>query len=206
MSLIRWFKALFYPMPERDQSKKHVSICIGHSRIGDKGASSVGGVSEWVYNRNVAYALKLELLKRGFDATIFSEYPRKGYTNAMKWLASEIKLRQSACCIELHFNSADRYDASGFEYLFLDGSVRGERFATFMHTAHSEHYTKQEDRGIKGISRNGRGYGFVKYTPCPAVIAEPFFGSNVGEWNAFQNAANELAEVYANGIEDFLNH
>lgn len=191
--------------PKHVPSNKHVSICVGHSRIGDSGAVSVGGVNEWVYNKAVASSLREELVARGYDATVFNHYPKKGYTSAIRWLADEIRDRHSACCVELHFNSSSRQAARGFEYLFLDGSHNGKDLAECLHAAHKEHFTKQEDRGIKGVVRGGRGHGFLRLTPAPAVICEPFFGSNVGEWNAFANNERELAVIYADGIEKFLN-
>ena len=68
-----------------------VAICVGHSRIGDRGAVSTGKVSEWVYNSEVAEALRWRLERAGVDVDIVSSYPRKTYRAAMKWLADRMQ-------------------------------------------------------------------------------------------------------------------
>jgi len=204
MSLLEFIKRLFSAKDTTPKNELfHVAICVGHSRIDDTGANSIGGVSERTYNNVVANELKKKLEERGFQATIFNNYPRKSYGAAMRWLAKEIKTAGCDICIELHFNSASR-DVAGFEYLFLGGSMNGRRLAKTFHLAHGSHYLAQKDRGIKHLVYGDNGHAFVKKTPVPAIICEPFFGSNIGEWNAFENATKELATVYANGIEDYF--
>lgn len=204
MSFFYFMRKLFCKKGKRpDNDCPHVAIGVGHSRIGDTGARSVGGVSEWVYNDSVAHHLKTKLEQRGIRATVFKHYPKKSYGSAMRWLAKAIKSAGCDICIELHFNSASQ-GAAGFEYLFLNGSMDGRRLAKSIHFSHSSHYITQKDRGVKPLVYGDNGHAFVKKTPVPAVICEPFFGSNFGEWNTFQNATKELATVYANGIEDYF--
>jgi N-acetylmuramoyl-L-alanine amidase len=48
-----------------------------------------------------------------------------------------------------------------------------------------------------------RGGQFLRGTHCPAVICEPFFGSNQAEWTYFAGHQQELAQVIADGIDDW---
>ena len=54
-------------------------------------------------------------------------------------------------------------------------------------------------RGIKE-RKSGRGSEFLRQTPCPAVICEPFFGDNEGDWSQWGNVEGRerLGNIYAN--------
>lgn len=182
----------------------HVAICVGHSRIGDFGAESVEGVTEWDYNVIVAEALREALDAKRIAATIVNEYPRKSYSEAMDWLSRHIRSLKCDCAVELHFNAAAPM-ANGFEYLHLDGSLRGAALAKAICDAHERKMSdKQKNRGVKNIVRGERGYEFLRLVLPPAVICEPFFGTNQKEWALFDRQWDELADIYAEGIEHFL--
>jgi N-acetylmuramoyl-L-alanine amidase len=182
----------------------HVAVCVGHSRTGDQGAYSVSGISEWDYNINVASALKDALEARDFKVTVVSNYPRSTYGAAMLWLANSLRPLKCDVAVELHFNAASA-KASGYEYLFLDGSSKGERLAKCLLEAHTSSLgDKQKCRGTATISAGKRGYKFLSLVPPPAAICEPFFGSNKEEWELFDRNWGMLADIYATGIENFL--
>jgi N-acetylmuramoyl-L-alanine amidase len=63
---------------------------------------------------------------------------------------------------------------------------------------------QQKDRGIKGKGPRDRGSYFLRKTHCPAVITEPFFGSNQQEWADWGDAQERLAQIYAAGIRAFV--
>lgn len=181
---------------------KHVGICIGHSRIGDSGAASVGGVSEWNYNVRVADLLQKNLASCGLKATVIRHYPRRSYGEAMTWLSKELKRLKCDVAIELHFNSASSL-ATGHEYLHLENSVNGKRLAACFNRRHKAHYPAQRDRGVKNLSKGERGYEFVHRVTPPAVICEPFFGSNAMEWNIFKDDHQKLAVAYAEALMEY---
>lgn len=182
----------------------HVAICVGHSRIGDTGARSVGGVNEWVYNKAVAQELQSELEHHGIKSTIISHYPRKTYLGAMTWLRIQLDHIGATLAIELHFNAADNPDAQGFEYLHA-GSPRGMHLASCLAHAHSQSIPfQQRNRGIKAVARAERGGGFLHRVKPTAVIAEPFFGTNPDEWNFYRSNAPTLAKAYAAAIRRFI--
>ena len=182
----------------------HVAICVGHSRIGDYGADTVDGISEWDFNVNVADVLKDALESRNIKALVVNKYPRKTYGQAMEWLAAMLQPYKFDCAIELHFNSASP-QAHGYEYLHLSGSGKGQRLANCLLEAHmSVIGNKQKSRGTTAIKAGDRGYGFLSKVAPPAVICEPFFGSNRADWKLFDHKWGMLADIYATGIENFL--
>lgn len=182
-----------------------IAIVVGHSRIGDRGAISVGNVYEHTYNKEVANLLSEELTRLHQANLVVNEIPRKGYEHAMNWLADFLHRAGAKVALELHFNSAGA-EANGREFLYYIASKRGRALATCLNEAQGQQFPSQFDRGIKsrrwgnGFIDN-RGWQFLGFTRCPAVICEPFFGSNRVEWETFKNAKSQLAAAYAQGIE-----
>lgn len=185
-----------------------IAIGIGHSRTGDTGATSVGGVSEWHYNSEVAALLQEILEDRGIKAGIFDSYPARTYGKAMLWLAERIKERKDLLAIELHFNSSSSPASHGHEFLYWHSSPNGKRAATCFAEAYKKCFpssTARRDQGRFPIaSRSERGGEFLARTHCPAIICEPFFGSNPKEWRIAANAPYKVALAYADAIETYL--
>jgi len=176
-----------------------VAICVGHSRDGDDGAESVSGITEWAYNDTLAGFLKEALRLRGIESEIIDHYKGKGYSAAMRDAAAQVANYGADIALELHFNSADS-SANGFEYLFWHSSNKGARLAASLISTHAKNFSGFKNRGPKPIDANDRGGSFLRLTPCPAVICEPFFGSNDREWNFYSINYSKLAEAYADAI------
>ena len=181
------------------------AICIGHSRSGDAGAKSVGEVSEWNYNVPVGEAITDILQASGVQVLLLTSYEGNGYGAAMSWVARELDAFGADCALELHFNSASP-SAKGFEHLFWHSSDRGKELAALISEAQAEAFPSSVSRGIKAKDSSDRGSGFLSKPACPAVIAEPFFGSNEEEWERYRSeeAQGRLATVYASAILQFL--
>jgi N-acetylmuramoyl-L-alanine amidase len=64
------------------------------------------------------------------------------------------------------------------------------------------HFPGIRARGVK-TPIDGRGDAFLKLTHCPAVIAEPFFGSNAHDWATIQSRADSLVSALADGIASY---
>ena len=192
-----------------------VAICVGHSRrINGRlegGAVSVGGVNEWHWNAPVADKLQELLAARGVDSAVFNHYAGTGYTTAIMWLAGQIKRQKCDLAIELHFNSAGE-SAEGHEWPFWGGSASGRRLALSLEEAFSKGYPDAKKRGVKPRIKprlsaeraENRGWQFTYYTHCPAVICEPFFGSNPQEWARMKDDKERYASVLCDGITAYL--
>jgi N-acetylmuramoyl-L-alanine amidase len=184
-----------------------IAICVGHSRfIGakrDGGAVSAGGVSEWTYNRDLAFAIERILRARGIISFVCDKYEGTGYTDSMRWVASHIKGKQATLALELHFNAATG-TAKGHEWLYWGTSKDSKRLADCLREAYVKAVPGALSRGSKAKASGDRGGEFLKLTHCPAVIAEPFFGDNPKEWDFASKNQTAIAEAICDGIEEYL--
>lgn len=180
-----------------------IAICVGHSRLGDKGALSVDGVSEWNFNYGIAQRVKRHLEGLGHEVAVISSYPRNSYGSAMAWLAGELSKIHAEAALELHFNSSEDEQSNGHEWLHWNSSPRGKALAKALQSRMQNTFPTLRSRGLVPISSGDRGAQFLRLTPCPAVICEPFFGTNHKEWELFNDQAELYAEALALGIDDW---
>lgn len=175
------------------------ALCIGHSRRGDRGAINTAGVSEHAFNKPLAERVAELLRERKHTAYVVSKYNADDYGAAMRWVAAEVGKLRADAAVEFHFNSAGP-EAEGYEYLYWGSSKRGEKLAQCFLMSHRLEFEKQKSRGVKPLDNTSRGAEFVRRTPCPAVILEPFFGSNVEETELYSQSLETLARVYADAL------
>lgn len=180
-----------------------IALCVGHSRIGDSGAVNTDGVSEHAFNSTLARLTAHILREQGHEVHVIREYPMKGYSAAMCWLGDYLRKISAQIAVELHFNCAGPL-AEGHEWLHWHNSPKGQRLASCFNAAFKEAFPKSKARGIVAIKPEGRGAGFLLRTPCPAVILEPFFGSNKSETTFFTSRLTALAHAYAEALNDYL--
>jgi len=187
--------------------KPLVAIAVGHSRqINGKtegGAVSVGKVSEWTYNADLAKRIQEDLSDKGIRSVIYSRYQGNGYTAAQKWLAAQLKDIGATLAIELHFNSSDSPSATGHEWLHYQTSTNGKRLAESLDQSFRVAFPVLRPRGVKS-PESGRGDAFLKLTHCPAIIAEPFFGSNPKDWKMAEDEKGAISASIAQGIVNYL--
>lgn len=189
--------------PPKKGRRSMIGIFVGHGRQGDSGAVSTGGATEHTFNTTIAFDLAASLRRRNMDAAVIAEYEGGSYASAMRWVGAKAKALGCDVAIELHFNSAGP-TAEGYEYLFWHRSKDGERLATAFLKAHKMEFPNARNRGIKPIDSTDRGALFLRGTPCPAVICEPFFGSNSAEWEEYASQPHRLVELYANALSDYF--
>lgn len=102
--------------------------------------------------------------------------------------------------LELHFNAFNE-TATGTETLHWHRSARGKHFAGIVQR-HMLIALGLRDRGLKAIDEDGRGGWFLGKTRMPAVITEPFFGSNPKEMEHAMRHTDKLAAAYAAAIRE----
>ena len=179
-----------------------VAICVGHSREGDDGATSVDGTSEWTFNADLAKRISGHLSMHGIKSFIVDRYEGHGYGAATRWVAAHVEQRHASCAVELHFNAASG-TATGHEWLFWGSSARSRALAGELRQAFVDEFPLQRDRGAKAKASGDRGGEFLRLTHCPAVIAEPFFGDTPGEWQFAIANRDKIAAAIAHGIQKF---
>lgn len=189
--------------PKTKGTRTMIGIFVGHGRRGDNGAVSTGGVSEHTFNTTLAFDLAASLRNRNMETAVIVEYEGGSYGSAMRWVGEKARALRCDVAIELHFNSAAP-SAEGYEYLFWHRSTEGERLATAFLKAHKMEFPGARNRGLKPVDASDRGSGFLRQTPCPAIICEPFFGSNSAEWEQYASQPHRLVEIYANALSDYF--
>jgi N-acetylmuramoyl-L-alanine amidase len=191
--------------------EKRVALCVGHSRLvgtrAEGGARSVTGVSEWEYNSKLARLIAEELHdKHGISALVIDLYQGGSYGSAMAWVGATLRHEGDiALAVELHFNAADG-KARGHEWLHWHSSPKGKVAATLLHLAFTADFppSRITTRGVKPKDASDRGAAFLKETPCPAVIAEPFFGDNAADWKIAKDFPHSIARAMARGIANAM--
>ena len=179
-----------------------IAICVGHSRPGDSGAVGVGGISERTYNGQLAKIVRAMLEDAGRECVVIDSYQGGTYGAAMRWLGRALGNLKATGAVELHFNfGAD--EINGHEWLFWHESNAGRLLARALERNMIMEFPAATKRGIRGLTAKDRGAEFVRATPCPAVICEPFFGSNPQEWREANLYRSELAAVIARGLLDW---
>lgn len=159
-----------------------------------------GATNEWKFNRSLALLVQDRLRGRKIESVVIDSYGPGGYSTAMRALRRRLEAMPSIrAAVELHFNSGPP-TAKGHEWLYWRESRAGHALATALDRAMREHCPWSTPRGVKPRDREDRGAGFLLQTPVPAVIAEPFFGSNPQEWAMATAAMPMIAEAMAAGI------
>jgi N-acetylmuramoyl-L-alanine amidase len=171
----------------------------------DGGAVSTDGTSEHEFNSELAGLVQEKLLAAGIDSAIFDVYRGSGYTAAMVDVATQVRKYGADIALEFHFNSSDDPKSNGYEYLHWHTSKNAARLATIFLSEHGRYFRQARARGLVPIdSEQKRGGGFLKRTPCPAVILEPFFGSSPKEWASYSSDLNRLADMYSSAIAKYF--
>jgi N-acetylmuramoyl-L-alanine amidase len=184
------------------------AICVGHSRKVNSrpegGAVSVGNVSEWTYNVELAKMIADHLTDAGIPSVIVQEYEGNGYSAAQRWLAARLRALGAIGAIEVHFNSSDGESANGQEMLYWHSSTKGRALADSLGVELSLAVPELRNRGLKPKTRSDRGAEFLSGTHCPAVIVETGFGSSPHDWGVMVAKKREIAEALAEGIKDWM--
>lgn len=157
---------------------KKYALIIGHTKSKDKGAfSDVLGMSEFDYNLKVTEELKA-LCPEMFD--IYT-HEVQDYYQRQKGMAYQLNQKQYDAVFEFHFNSASP-TANGTECCYYFNSKKGKHLAEIISKGISQEF-ETKLRGVNGgkalVNKNDRGYWFTYLPKAPAVIVEPFFGSNI---------------------------
>jgi N-acetylmuramoyl-L-alanine amidase len=158
-------------------------------------------MNEWDYNSGLARAIAWRLGACGWRTVIIDTYRGSTYADAMTDLAGELSGHEPRAAIELHFNAFSNTAARGHEWLYGDDD--GLALAQALDDAFRSRITEIPARGIKKLTTGANGWLFVSGAPCPAVIGEPFFGSNADDWAVGQDT-ERIASAYTAGITTWL--
>ena len=179
------------------EEKPRCALVVGH-RESSQGAVSVGGVSEWEFNRLMAESIATAVS----DVDIVVVYrDDRGDGEDYNRLPGKINALNPDFVVSMHFNSVD-FVATGSEVLHYPGSTDGRRLAQLLLREFVD-ALGLPNRGLKPRGRNERGGTLLAGTSAPCVLGEPFFGSNRRDWQRASERTDLLARAYARAIRQY---
>lgn len=173
-----------------------VAIVIGHTEQA-KGATSPVVEQEWDYNKKVAEQLVLLNPKR-YKVFYHKQVGKYDYYKQQVATMTLVNKEDFDLVIELHYNSFNAV-SNGTETLYYKGSKKGEKYAEIFTKVITEDFGTK-NRGNKGITKGTNGYWALALPKAPALILEPFFGSNPLESDKFKDH-----KKYAQSINKAVN-
>lgn len=150
-----------------------IALVIGHNARAPGAIRVTDRVAEYPWNTRLAAAIVAH------DPDLYRIVRRTAGPNEIARAYAEVDRLGVAASVELHFNSAANPAATGTETL-TSGTAGSMRLATTMQH-HMVRALGLRDRGLKAIGRNGRGGASLWTGRPPAVLIEPYFGSNRGD-------------------------
>ena len=140
----------------------------------------------------------------GVEVKIFRREPGLGYKREIEAVYDAVDEWGADVSIEGHFNSFDDPRANGCETL-SSGSVKSLALAKAVNDAIIDE-SGAKDRGILTRSRQDRGGRSLFSGRAPAIMIEPFFGSNAADCQKFRGAEAErrLAGAILSGAVEAL--
>ena len=168
-----------------------VALVIGHKEKSQGAINQGTGVSEFLYNEQVAARIDAKMIGSGVLLDVV-------YRGEMSRLPDQINNLRPDWVVSLHCNAFNT-KAGGTEVLYYHKSRKGKWLAVQFQEALLECFSLK-DRGIKPKTSEDRGGYLLKYTNAPCVILEPFFIDNNTEYDL----GMEKMEDYANAIVKVL--
>jgi N-acetylmuramoyl-L-alanine amidase len=184
-----------------------VAVSVGHDEVRQGAYSPTLDLHEWQWCSVLARQLDTELGLRGMESRIFVREPGGQYSEQMAQLCAKINDWQAShrgLVVGLHFNSTTEGWAGGCA-LHWPSSTAGRALAVALAAAASKAIGNR-NRGAIAQDRSwnaGRPpLWLLQLTREPAVILEPFFGSNESDARAGDRAlqSGELARGLADAI------
>jgi N-acetylmuramoyl-L-alanine amidase len=157
-----------------------VAVVVGHNS-NKKGARALPPLDlhEFDYYNPIADIMVQEGPDFGLEVRKFNRQDVGSYSQEIRNVYAEVDEYDPDISIELHFNSADAPNARRSEVL-SSGSTNSLRLAAIIYDelVQSFNRTAKPHLHVKTLQNNDRGYVSLHAGRAPAVIVEPFFGSN----------------------------
>lgn len=168
-----------------------VQLIPGHSTHDGGAVRVIDGVQEYAWNLDLAHRI------HDLHPQMFEIFHRRGELEYGDEIADVYRRGDAWGCdlsLELHFNGASRR-VTGTE-TFSSGSTGSLAYARAIHPA-IVGVLGLRDRGIK-IRNNktgGRGHESLVAGRAPALLLEPYFGSNANDCRRADECKQQLAEA-----------
>jgi N-acetylmuramoyl-L-alanine amidase len=162
-----------------------IAVIVGHT------SKSKGAYSKYFKMREFDFYSKVAELLNDVDVYFYDE-KISGYVTRVKALAAELNKKDYDLVIELHFNHFRKASANGCETLYFYASKNGKYYASlFSETLNDYTGIKLRNGGLKALANtNDRGFHAVYQPKAPAILIEPFFGSNKSDCEKIESIEN----------------
>ena len=157
-------------------SKPRLALVIGHNAKSGGAIRRDTGENEYSWNGRLAKMMHALAPEYGLETKIFRRKAGVSYYRQIKAVYTSVDRWEADGSIELHFNGSANPKANGVETL-SSGSTRSLLLASAVQNEMVE-TIGLKDRGVKVRGRNQRGGLSLHKGRTPAIIGEPFFGSN----------------------------
>lgn len=167
-----------------------VAIVIGHNARAQGAIRVTDGRTEFDWNGELA-----ELIKQ-HDASAVGIFRRErggGYSAEIDRVYAQTDAWGADCTVELHFNGSENPKSNGC--LMLSSGTKGSMKLSTSMQKHCVGVLGNADRGVRVIGRRDRGGRSLWQGRAPAVLIEPYFGSNARECQIAGTHMDELAEA-----------
>lgn len=172
-----------------------LAVVVGHNAI-SQGAVSVDGTSEFIWNSQLAELIK-DISPR--EVEIFYRVHGGGYSREIDRVYAQVDKYSPDVSVELHFNGSASASASGCLTL-SSGSSGSLRLAQNIQQE-TLRVLQNRNRGVEVRQKSDRGGRSLWAGKAPAVMTEPFFGSNAEDWRRANARIDQLAEAVFVGAE-----
>lgn len=172
-----------------------IAIVVGHNSRAKGAARVTDGVQEYDWNAELAEAI------RDHDPAnikIFRRQAGLGYSREIDKVYREVDKWGADCSLELHFNASASASATGC-LMLSSGTPRSLALARRVQ-AECLRVLDIPDLGVKVRKRHERGGRSLWQGRAPAVLTEPYMGSNRGDCMRADSAFDQLAEAHYRAV------
>jgi N-acetylmuramoyl-L-alanine amidase len=153
---------------------RRIALVIGHNARSPGAVRVTDQVAEYVWNSRLAEEIQN---LNSAQVRVFRRRPAPTYLAEVQAVYAEVDAWKADVSCELHFNS---YTSNSTGTETFHTSAMGRSVALKVQ-AKMVAALGLNDRGVKKVAKDGRGYESLVAGQCPAVLTEPYFGSNPGD-------------------------
>lgn len=176
-----------------------IAIVVGHNSKAQGATRVTDGRTEFDWNGELAELIREHDPK---NIRVFRRERGGGYSAEIDRVYAAVDDWGAGCSIELHFNGSTNPKANGGLTL-SSGSKGSLELAALVRSAACK-VLGNTDRGVEIRGRHDRGGRSLWQGKAPAIMTEPYFGSNEDECLVADQHKDELAEAYYRAARTFL--
>lgn len=168
-----------------------IAIVVGHNAKAQGATRVTDGRTEFDWNSELASLIQEH---DPMNVRVFTRKRGGGYSQEIDRVYAEVDSWGADVSIELHFNSSGFPSVHGGETL-SSGTQKSLLLANTVREA-AQAALGTKDRGVKVRGRHERGGRSLWQGRAPAIITEPYFGSNREDCHRADKYMDQLAEAY----------